>query len=190
MRFARETRPNFGVSTLGPRDFTCGYCGREVASVQGHDGQNMHLIYICPRCGYPTYFSQGGHQIPGVAAGENVQHLPPPVEHLYEEARRSFSVDAYTPCVMAARKVLMNVAVAEGAEPGKSFREYVDYLVEKGYVPPGGREWVDHIRNKGNEANHEIPTMTKDDARELLDFLGMLLKFVYEFPGRIQAKKA
>jgi hypothetical protein len=44
---------------------------------------------------------------------------------------------------------------------------------------------VDHIRKKGNEANHEIALMTRVDAEELLSFSEMLLKFIYEFPSRI-----
>jgi hypothetical protein len=59
-------------------------------------------------------------------------------------------------------------------------------LAAKGYVPPDGREWVDHIRQKGNEANHEIKVMTAQDARDLVSFLEMLLKFVYEFPAKIR----
>jgi hypothetical protein len=181
-----EPRPSFQQTTLEPRDYTCGYCGREVASALGHAGGGNHRIYICPRCAYPTFFSHYGRQIPGIAAGDRVQHLPADVGQLYEEARQAFSVDAYTASVMASRKVLMNVAVAQGAVAGKTFKEYVDYLAAKGFVPPGGGDWVNHIRDKGNDANHEIPKMTKEDARELLDFLGMLLKFIYEFPARVR----
>lgn len=79
----------------------------------------------------------------------------------------------------------MNIAVSKGAEEGKSFASYVDYLAKKGYAPPGSEEWVDHIRKKGNEATHEIPHMTLDDAKELITFSEMLLKFIYEFPKRI-----
>ncbi len=58
-------------------------------------------------------------------------------------------------------------------------------MAAKGYVPPNGRGWVDHIRKKGNEANHEIRLMTKIDAEELVSFAEMLLKFIYEFPERV-----
>ncbi len=78
----------------------------------------------------------------------------------------------------------MNIAVAKGAKPNQHFVEYVQYLSEKGYVPPDGKEWVDDIRKKGNEATHEIADMTLDDAQELLVFLEMLLIFLYEFPAR------
>ena len=79
----------------------------------------------------------------------------------------------------------MNIAVNEGADPGLSFFKYVDYLATQGYVPPNGRGWVDHIRRKGNEATHEIALMSRDDAEELITFVEMLLKFIYEFPARV-----
>ena len=64
---------------------------------------------------------------------------------------------------------------------------YVDFLANSGYVPPNGRGWVDHIRKKGNEATHEIAVMSGADAKELLVFIEMLLKSIYEFPSRIPA---
>jgi hypothetical protein len=79
----------------------------------------------------------------------------------------------------------MNVAVSQGAEAGNTFISYVEYLAANGYVPPNGKGWVDHIRKKGNEATHEIVLMSKDDAQELISFVEMLLKFIYEFPSRV-----
>jgi hypothetical protein len=79
----------------------------------------------------------------------------------------------------------MNIAVAQNAPEGKHFIEYVEYLSDQGYVPPHGKGWVDHIRKKGNEATHEIVVMSQADAEELISFIEMLLKFIYEFPGKI-----
>lgn len=79
----------------------------------------------------------------------------------------------------------MNIGVQQGADEGKSFLYYIDFLAEKGFVPPNGRHWVDHIRKKGNEATHEIALMTASDASELITFSEMLLKFIYEFPNLI-----
>jgi hypothetical protein len=79
----------------------------------------------------------------------------------------------------------MHIGVDSGAATGLNFLEYVEYLAAKGYVPPNGKTWVDHIRRKGNEANHEIVLMQKEDAEQLIDFVEMLLKFIYEFPNRV-----
>jgi hypothetical protein len=112
--------------------------------------------------------------------------LPSDVEALYQEARSCMKVNSYTSAVITCRKLLMHIAVEKGADKGKSFLEYVDYLSQKGYVPPDGKGWVDHIRTKGNEANHEIKIMSPPDAGDLISFAEMLLKFVYEFPAKMK----
>ena len=83
----------------------------------------------------------------------------------------------------------MHIAVEKKAKPGESFISYVEFLANAGYVPPDGKPWVDHIRKKSNEANHEILLMKSEDANELLIFAEMLLKFVYEFPSRVPPAK-
>jgi len=89
---------------------------------------------------------------------------------------------------MLCRKLLMHMAVDKDAPEGKSFVDYVAHLSDHGYVPPDGHDWVDQIRTKGNEANHEVRQMTREDAEDLLTFLAMLFKMAYEFPER--ARKA
>jgi hypothetical protein len=118
----------------------------------------------------PTYFSIG-QQIPDIAAGSEVQSLPPDVEKLYREARNCVAASAYTAAVLCARKLLMNIAVAQGDQPGRNFFEHIEYLAGKGFVPPNGRGWVDHIRRKGNEATHEIKMMSRADSEELITFI-------------------
>jgi hypothetical protein len=117
-------------------------------------------------------------------------NVPSDVEAMYEEARACTGANAHTAAVLICRKLLMHIAVAEGAKPGLSFRDYVDYLAANNYLPPRGRDWVDHVRDKGNEANHEIVKMKKEDAQTLIGFLQMLLIFLYEFPSQVAPKPA
>jgi hypothetical protein len=175
-------------ATIQPLRFVCGFCSSIVASDKGFFSDSHTQIYICPNCSKPSYF-WNNCQIPGAIPGNEVEHLPDEINMLYREARRCVSVNSYTAAVLACRKLLMHIAVAQGAKAGDSFLNYVEYLADKGYVPPNGRVWVDHIRNKGNEANHEIMLMAQSDAEELISFLEMLLKFIYEFPNKIPAKK-
>ena len=84
-----------------------------------------------------------------------------------------------------AEKMLMNIAVQQGAAEGMKFIEYVSFLADKGFVPPNGKHWVDHIRKKGNEATHEIAIMSEQDAKDLIAFIEMLLRFIYEFPSMV-----
>ncbi len=90
---------------------------------------------------------------------------------------------------MACRKILSHIAVERGAEAGKPFGFYVDYLAKTGYIPPNGLAWVDYIRERGNEANHEIALMKKTDADAVLTFTENLLRNVYELPALVPPTK-
>jgi hypothetical protein len=141
-------------------------------------------LYICPECEGPIFRTRTV-QFPTAAFGNPVAHVPDDLNALYEEARGCTSANAFTAAVLICRKMLMNIAVQEGAQEGLKFIEYVNYLAERGYVPPNGRHWVDHIRKRGNEATHEISLMSEADAKELVGFVEMLLRFIYEFPNMI-----
>jgi hypothetical protein len=191
-----------GAQSSGAVDFTCAYCGREVSASFGWKAQNpdsvspgafsgyklFHLA-LCPRCGNPTYI-KGPQQIPGVPFGDPVEHLPEDVSALYREARDSVAHGNYTAATMVGRKLLMNVAVAKGATAGQPFAAYVDHLATAHVITPDMKPWVDEIRKLGNEANHEIAAIPKEQAEDLITFLGMLLKIVYEYPARHQAAMA
>jgi len=176
------------VHGIQVHQYVCGFCGDKVASKEGYlasvvEGAHGYIC-ICPGCSKPSFIHKGS-QTPGVAPGNEVGHLPQDIAALYLEARRSAGVEANTAAVLACRKLLMNIAVAQGAKPGESFLFYIEYLANAGYVPPNGRVWVDHIRRKGNEATHEIQVMAGDDAAELIAFSEMLLKFIFEFPAKV-----
>lgn len=94
-------------------------------------------------------------------------------------------VDAFTSSVLATRKLLMNVSASLGAQAGETFIHYVNFLESNGYIPPKARGWVNHIRQKGNEATHEIPAIKKEDAEELLTFMEMILKLAFDYPARV-----
>jgi hypothetical protein len=174
--------------------YICGYCGSDVGPANRYkcvstNSNKSHVntgnIYLCPRCNKPTFIGENGEQAPGPIIGGKIDHLPNDIEQLYDEARKCVSIGAYTSSILACRKLLMNISVSKGAEAGKAFAFYVTFLEESHFIPPGSRDWVDHIRKKGNEATHEIPSITTDDAIELLEFTEMLLRFVYELPGKM-----
>jgi len=174
------------TSTIETRVFVCGYCNTKVSSDKGyHDERYNSFIWLCP-CGKPTYFDLHGSQYPAYICGNKISGIPSKdIEQLYEEARRCTSVSAYTAAVLSCRKLLMHIAVEKGAPEGMNFIQYVEYLSEKNYVPPDGKGWVDYIRQKSNEANHEIVLMKEKEAIDLINFSEMLLRFVYEFPSKV-----
>lgn len=174
------------LNDLGSQNFKCKFCDKEVATRKGYFRKETNWrIYICPHCARPTFF-EGAIQIPAPLLGNDVEKLPENIKILYNEIRDCTGINAYTSAILSCRKLLMHIAVEQGAPKGKNFIEYVDFLATKGYVPPNGKEWVDHIRSKGNEANHEIVLMEKENVLDLINFIEMLLKFIYEFPRRMK----
>ncbi len=127
-------------------------------------------------------------QMPQCKMGNDVAHLPMSIGALYDEARDCASVNAYTAAVLMCRKVLMNASVDKGADPGRKFVEYVDWLESHGYTTANMKEWVDRIRKGGNAATHEVAAQSRQDAEELLKFTGTLLQLIYELPGRAAGK--
>lgn len=176
---------------LRARKYICGYCNNKVAPEMGwnhKDNRHGPQIYICPNCDKPTYFV-GASQTPGVSYGNDVEEIDDEdTKLLYNEARNCCSIESYTASVLCCRKLLMNIAVSKGASKGLSFNKYVEYLSDNHFIPPGSEKWVHHIRKKGNEATHEIAIMGENDAIELITFIEMLLKFIYEFPARMREK--
>ncbi len=73
------------------------------------------------------------------------------------------------------------------AKKGQIFAYYVKYLADEGHIPPKATGWVDHIRDKGNEANHENELMRPEDAKGLIRFSEMILRIMYEYPAEAEA---
>ena len=179
------------AANLRSRGYRCGHYGNPASNVGYWRGlmtmaaeNRARSRYICHHCRKPTYYDEKNQQTPGIRFGVDVKGIDEAtVEALYNEARDCFSKNSFTAVVLCCRKLLMHIAVAKGADAGKNFIEYVEYLSSKGYIPPDAKSWVDHIRTKGNEANHEIVIMSEEEAKDLIAFVEMLLKLIYEFPA-------
>ncbi len=89
---------------------------------------------------------------------------------------------------MLCRKMLMNIAVKEGAEEGLVFVQYIKYLEDNHYFSPKSKDFVTYIKDLGNEANHEIAPKTQADAQAAIEFVRALLSHNYELPSRVPAK--
>lgn len=190
-----------GAQREGKKDYTCSYCDKLVASefrfarytTTGSHKRIDGEVYICPFCKHPTYFPDapelGRVQIPSPRPCGAVSYLPESINSIYEEARNCLSAGASVAAALCARKVVMNLAVNKGAELNKSFGYYVNYLVENNHIPKDVADNLDHVRTKGNEAAHELPEISYNEAFELMVFLEMLLRFLYEFPATIKNRR-
>ena len=76
----------------------------------------------------------------------------------------------------------MVCACREGAAEGKAFAEYVDYIVTEVLPMQRAKASIDAIRKIGNEANHDVAFVEKDDAGRALSIATYLLNAVYSLP--------
>ena len=141
-------------------------------------------IYICPHCQAPQIISGDGKIFPQNKPGNSLKNLPKPIEENYDEARACISVNANTAAVMLLRKILMNLAVEEGAKEGDSFSRYVKFLLENGYIHKKQAQQAEKLKKLGNDANHQIESRTQEEATELLSFVELLLKNNYEYADK------
>lgn len=172
--------------------FNCGYCGSKTGNNKGfYCGDEFRgdtYIYICPVCGRPSFYEKG-KITPGSKYGQHIDNLPETVESIYEEARSSYEVGAFTGVILICRKILANVAINFGAKDGLNFVEYVDYLIDNGYVPENSRTWIDEIRTEGNSATHNQTSKNQKEAERILDFVEMLLLINFKFNRNYVEKK-
>ncbi|QDK48170.1 DUF4145 domain-containing protein [Limosilactobacillus reuteri] len=174
------------------KSYVCGYCGREVSSDRGMpliidepgkvSYQSGDGVYICTHCHMPTFIYED-IQVPGNRFGSPVKNVPDEVNDVYEEARSSFAAGAYTGVVLLCRKLLMHIATNLGADVGLRFIQYVNYLNENHYAGARSEQWINQIRQFGNQANHEIIINSKEEAQRIIKFCEMILKLNYEYPS-------
>ena len=179
------------LSNIDPRDFTCGYCGKNVGSHTGYfnDSNSTTKIYICTFCGMPTLFHDQ-KQYPGPLLGRIIEKLPPDIEEIYKELKDTNKNSSFTAVSLLGRKLIMHLAVSvAGAKEGEKFVQYVEHLKKSNYIPPNGDKILEYIKDLGNEKNHEIKIGTKDEAEKILKFIEALLIFMYEFPSEFTDEK-
>lgn len=175
-----------------PISCVCGHCNNNISLKvyayyhNEHTNQEVYFTGQCPFCGKPIiYDTLKKASIPYVSEFEEIKHLPQDIDVLYNEIKQSFSLGAYTCCVIAARTLMANIAVEQGAESGKSFVEYVNFLQENCLPIRTNNTWVDKIRQLGNNSTHKLVIANKEDATLSIKFIVAILKNVYEFPNSI-----
>lgn len=181
---------NFGdslwksVESLISYSFICWNCNNKVASDSGyktHKEGSRKRIYLCPHCSAPNVFDVNGKAILSPLPGKEIKKLPENVENVYGEVRKCMQSNCFTGAVMLMRKIIMNVAVHEGAEENLKFVQYVDFLYDNGIIPKKSKSKADSVKDLGNSANHEIETRTQEEAQNCFEFIELLLKVNYEF---------
>jgi len=108
-----------------------------------------------------------------------------------DEALGCISVGANTAAVMMCRKLLFHIAVAhglpekDGGGRAPTFAKALKHLEDEGVITKHMRPWVEKIKDIGNEASHEIPSTTSDEATDVALFTRQLIRLAYELPAMV-----
>lgn len=156
----------------------CGHCGRGTSALVVHTGGQGRFL-LCTGCQHGTYERDGGIFPPPPMAA-NVLGLPPDVEAAWMEARLSAGARAYTAAELMCRKILMHLAVdVAGSSAGESFKSYIEDLDEAGYISTGMKPIVEMVKDRGNDATHQLEPSSRAEAEQTLSITQYLLETVY-----------
>lgn len=151
-----------------------------------------YFVSLCTKCTSPFLVKRSLFGIPGefetitqesvlfpVESRLPLGKVPDPVKRAYEQAHRSYSASLYEPSALMCRRCLEALCKSLDAK-GKNLQDKLDSLNASGYVDSRLTEWAHGVRLLGNEAAHDTDVIvTKDDAKDVLDFTEALLLYVF-----------
>jgi len=161
------------------------------------------FVCLCRRCSQPFLIRQSLYSNPGEFesfTNESVLYpieskpiqeaLPKSIETAYDQAKRAFNSSLFEPCVLMCRKCLEAVCKILGAQ-GHDLSKRLVSLSEAGHIDSRLLRWAHEIRLVGNEAAHNIDAfMSKEDARDVLDFTEAILIYIFSLTKRFDSFKA
>jgi hypothetical protein len=200
--------------TLGLHRITCGFCAESGNFANAHhlekqDGSKRktlnYEILKCGNCGnYSMVFwsasrittMQGMHDfkmVPwAIQTTRFPEHWPDDIGRFWIQAQRSLEGKNWDAASVMARSAMQLVTRYQKAI-GKNLKEEIDDLAKKGLLPPVMQEWSHTVRALGNDNAHPTPGSTgtnSEDAKDVVNFLSVLLTMLYELPYQIGQYRA
>ena len=173
--------------------FECGHCGRAtngrvVAGMTRGSDSNVICwsVCACPEQ-EPTLLvvdAAGATvwQLPEHTHFQSDAKWPETLRLLFDESAMAFAAGAYTASSMVSRKILMACACHEGDAEGKHFVQYVDFIIDKVLTFPRAKDAIKAIKDIGNDANHVVCFVSREDAQRSLSIVDYMLKTIYSLP--------
>ena len=129
---------------------------------------------------------------PAPRTSDAPQHCPEGVSRTYNQAVRSLNAGGWAPAGMGFRKVL-DLATLQANGKGNSLAARLNDLRDRGLIQEVLFQFATELRLAGNEAAHDEPLEDEDaeraQAEALHDFARLLLVYLYELPGRVDARR-
>jgi hypothetical protein len=133
---------------------------------------------------------QGFHwwPYPGVTSHKAI---PLAIADAMHEATLALSANCLRASAVMARRSLEAIAVDQGETKG-ALADKLKNLATRGLLQPTLAEWAKEVRLVGNTGAHfdPITVVDSDDAKQLIEFVRELAKYLYVLPYELQARRA
>lgn len=117
------------------------------------------------------------------------ERIPEKIRNDFLEAKRCLGAKAYKGTVVMCRRALQNSAIKKGAKKKYLF-DQLNELGSKKTISKELQRLGHSIRSIGKYGAHpkedELDKVTEGDAKEILDFLGYFLEYVFVMPKRVE----
>lgn len=164
---------------------------------------DVYFVCLCRRCSHPFLVRRSLYGVPGefeTITSEEVLYpsekklpldgAPANIKAAHQQAVRAFSAGLYEPCALMCRKCLEATCKALGAT-GRDLNKRLESLLQAGHIDARLLEWAHGIRLIGNEAAHDPDiTVSKRDARDVLDLTESILMYVFSLSARFEKFKS
>ncbi len=160
-------------------------------------GYALNAWLLCVSCGTGAVADEYGRISPSIKEFPTPDGTPSAEKKVWEEVRDCLAVGAYNASAMLCRKLLLHLVFTHerSQDPGATarninFAQAVQYLVDRGVITAAYGPLATEIRNIGNRANHELPDITRDEARKIALFTHHMFVSVYEMPKKASISTA
>lgn len=168
---AEKKKPN-GHKVLNFDTLKCGSCASYVM-VFWSSNRGMHDFRVVP---WPL---KKLDKYPG--------HWPEAVGRYWLQAKRNLKDKNWDAAALMSRSSLQ-VSLREQNANGKSLKQEIDDLAEKGVLQTIMKEWAHNVRELGNDSAHpqpDQPPTEPKDAKDIVGFMDYLFEYLYTLPKKI-----
>ena len=121
------------------------------------------------------------------------RHTPEPIANFFRQGMEAVNQGSWDAAGAMFRKTLEAGLKAKFSDVPPSWKPFkrIEHAAEHHGLTPDLAEWSHRIRDLGNDAVHEQEPFTEAQAKEMADFVRIVLEYMFTYPGEMEvARKA
>ena len=107
-----------------------------------------------------------------------------------EEAKKCFSVSAFSATVVMARRAVESICIDKGANKSNQLYKQIEEIRQKEIITEDLKEWATEVRYTGNTGAHAGLQPTKEDAESILHLAEQFAHVIYVLPEMAKELKS